>query len=137
MNDFAVRVTGLREFNTKIKRLDAKLPKTMRLALNEVSEVVIKGAKPRVPKDTGKAVGSIKARSTQSLVRVAAGGSKAPYYPWLDFGGRVGKNNSVSRPFLKRGRYLYRSYHENRDEFVEVLSSRLRQQARLAGLAVT
>jgi hypothetical protein len=133
----AVRVTGLREFNRAIKRLDATAPKALRLALNDVADVVVRHARPLVPRRTGRAAASLRARSTRSKVRVAAGGKRAPYYPWLDFGGRVGRRKATKRAFLKEGRYLYRSYFENQDEFVDVLADRLRGTADRAGLRVT
>lgn len=57
-----------------------------------------------------------------------------PYYPWLDFGGRVGRHNSVSRPFQTRGRYIFEGFYRNRDEFTEVMETNLRSVVRAAGL---
>lgn len=133
----AVRVTGLAEFNRALKRLDDQAPKQLRLALNDVADVVIRHARPLVPRRTGRAAASMKARSTRTAVRVAAGGRRAPYYPWLDFGGRVGRRKATKRAFLREGRYLYRAYFDNEDEFADVLTDRLRGAARRAGLQVT
>jgi hypothetical protein len=59
-----------------------------------------------------------------------------PYYPWLDFGGRVGRSRSVVRPYLKQGRYIYRAYFANRDRFAQLLEDTLVDVARQAGLEV-
>lgn len=132
-----IRVEGLREFSRNLKKLDADLPKALRIALNEAADVVVKGARPKVPRKSGRAAASVKARSTRTAVRVVGGGNRVPYYPWLDFGGRVGRNKSVRRPFLKEGRYIYASYFANTDEFTKVLEAALLDVARQAGVEVT
>lgn len=135
----AIKVTGLKEFNKALKQLDAELPKVVRIALNKVSEAVIDKARPDVPVRSGKAARSIRGQSTRTAVRVTAGGSRAPYYAWLDFGGRTGKRKSVRRPFSQYGRYLYPAYFQMRDsgEFVDVMSAALVDVAAQAGLEVT
>ena len=60
-----------------------------------------------------------------------------PYYPWLDFGGRVGKGKSVRRPFNKGGRYIYPGYAKNRPEVEERLLAALLQVCQQAGVEVT
>jgi hypothetical protein len=78
----------------------------------------------------------MKVRSSQTAVRVAVGGTKAPYYPWLDFGGKVGRNDSTVRRFYSDGRYLYPSLREVRGELEGVLLRSLTDVARRAGLDV-
>ena len=133
-----IRVDGLAQFSRNLKKLDSEAPKALRLALNEAADVVVSDAKPRVPRRTGKAQASIKARSTRTAVRVQEGGTRASYMPWLDFGGRVGRRRSVKRPFLKDGRYLYRSYFDKRNsgEFQQVLTRALLGVAAQAGVVV-
>lgn len=132
----AVRVDGLADFNRALKRMDAGLPKELRLALNEAADTIIDATVPRVPKRTGRAAKSLKARSTRTAARVAGGGSKAPYYPWLDFGGKVGRNKATQRRFFRFGRYLYKRYFDLKDsgEFVKVLTDALHRVTRKAGL---
>jgi hypothetical protein len=65
------------------------------------------------------------------------GGSKAPYYPWLDFGGRVGRRHATVRPFLEHGRYIYNAYFRSRGEFEKALEGALVDVAERAGLEVT
>jgi hypothetical protein len=134
----AIRVDGLAEFSRSLKKLDKDLPKTLRVALNDAAQIVVDDTVPEVPKRQGRASASVKARSTRTAARVSAGGSKAPHYPWLDFGGSVGRNRSVKRQFRKRGRYLYMAYFKNRDsgEFTEALENALLDVARQAGVKV-
>lgn len=134
----AIAIDGLTEFNRNLKKLDADLPKALRVALNEAADVVVGYAKPRVPKRSGRAQRSVKARSTRTAVRVSGGGNRAPYYPWLDFGGRVGRGLSVQRRFMKDGRYIYEGYFRKKEsgEFQEALNRALLDVARQAGVEV-
>lgn len=133
----AIRVTGLREFRLGLKSMDSGLPKTMRVTLNDAAGVIVTDARTRVPRRSGRAAGSIRARSTQTMARVSAGGGRATYYPWLDFGGRVGRRNSVVRPYVgKHGRYIYRAYMTRKSAFAEALSDGLVDLARRSGIDV-
>lgn len=134
----AIKVKGLAEFQRNLKKLDSELPKALRLALNDSADVIIGYARPRVPKRSGRAARSIKARSTRTAVRVTGGGRRAPYYPWLDFGGRVGRGRSITRPFKKEGRYIYDGYFKKSSsgEFQEILTKALLKVAESAGVEV-
>lgn len=136
MSTEAIRVTGLKEFQRNLKKLDADLPKALRMAFNGAADVVVKDASGRVKRKSGRAAGSVKARSTQTASRVVGGGNKAPYYPWLDFGGKVGRNRSVTRPFLKHGRYIYDAYFDNQARYAELLERGLLDVAAAAGVEV-
>jgi hypothetical protein len=131
-----VSVEGLDQFRRALRMMDKALPRTLRVAMNEAAALLIQKAKPLVPRLTGRAADSMKVRSSQSAVRVAVGGSRAPYYPFLDFGGRVGPGKSVHRPFMTEGRYLYPTLRANKTEFNEVLEDALKGAARSAGIDV-
>jgi hypothetical protein len=131
-----IEIKGLREFQRSLRKMDADLPKQLRIALNKASDLVIHKAEPEIPRRTGAAAASLKARSSQREARIAAGGRRAPYYPWLDFGGRVGRKRSVARPFYKEGRYIYPSLRKNRPEIEAVLEKAIRSLARDAGVGV-
>lgn len=132
-----IRISGLREFKRSLKQLDSGLPKQVRIVGNQAAEIVVSAAKPRVPIGPGKgghAKSSVRVASTQSAVRVRGGGKRFPYYAWLDFGGRVGKNRSVRRPYIKKGRYIWAAYADN-DQLVQArLISGLTDLAQQAGL---
>lgn len=132
----AVSITGLREFQQQLKALDAELPKALRTAFNQAADIVVHEARPRVPSRSGKARASVKSRSTQTAARVVGGSKRVPYYPWLDFGGRVGPRGGVRRPFLKDGRFIYAAYFANRERFAEGTAEALITVARKAGLEV-
>lgn len=135
-----IRVEGLREFSRALKRVDNEAPKQLRLAGNRAAQIVVDEAKPRVPIGPGvkgHAVSSIKASSTRTAARVSGGGKRFPYYPWLDFGGRVGPKRSVKRPFLKEGRYIWAAFADKRDEIEDVLQDAIVDVARNVGLEVT
>lgn len=131
-----IKVEGLAEFSRSLKRLDSSLPKALRIALNQAADVVVREALPRIPKRTGRAKSTVKAMSTRTASRVSGGSKRAPYYPWLDFGGRVGRNRSVERPFYKSGRYIYQAYYDKTDEVQAALTGALVDVARQAGLEV-
>lgn len=134
----AIKIDGLAQFSRNLKKLDADLPKALRIAFNEAADLVVNDAVPSIPKKSGKAARSVKARSTRNAVRIAGGGNRAPYYPWLDFGGRVGKNRSVKRPFYSDGRYIYESYFKLKasGDFEEALTKALLGVAAEAGVVV-
>lgn len=131
-----IRIAGLAEFNRNLKRLDSELPKVLRLAHNKAAHVIVDYVRPKVPSKTGAAARSVKARSTRTESRVIGGSNKVPYYPWLDFGGRVGPRRSVRRPFYSDGRYIYPARTAKEAEFVEILTEQLIDVARAAGIEV-
>lgn len=133
-----ITITGLREFQKALRRMDADLPKQLRVVFNEAADLVISWARPRIPTDTGAAAGSVKVRSGQRTAGIAVGGRRAPYFPWLDFGGegRV-KGRPGHRPFLTGGRYIYPGLEANRGKVTDVMSEGLAQLARDAGLEVS
>lgn len=135
-----IRIDGLREFNRALKAVDDKLPSATRLAANSAAQLVVDTAKPRVPLGPGKgghAVSSVKARSTRTAARVAEGGKRFPYMPWLDFGGAVGPRKRTKRPFRREGRYVWAAYAERREDVQQRLQEALIEVARGAGLDVT
>lgn len=134
----AIKVDGLAQFRRDLKTIDSDLPKTLRLALNKAADLVVADAQPKVPTISGRAKRSIRSKSTGTKVRVSGGGKRAPHYPWLDFGGRVGRSRSIQRPFMKKGRFIYRAYFDARDsgEFAKVLERELIDVARKAGIEV-
>lgn len=131
-----VQVVGLREFQRSLKKMDSDLPKALRVALNGAANLIIDRAKPLIPKRTGAARNSLKAKSTQKAVRIGVGGRKAPYYPWLDFGGRTGRNKSVHRPFYRQGRYLYVTLEKERAAVIDIMNKGIVAVAEGAGLDV-
>ncbi|KXK61974.1 hypothetical protein AWW66_10955 [Micromonospora rosaria] len=130
-----IRIEGLAAFNRSLRKLDAELPKGLRLAHNTAAQIVVDTARPMIPRRTGRAQASVKARSTRTASRVSAGSNRAPYMPWLDYGGegRI-KGRPAPREFRKGGRYVYPAFHAKRDEFARVLERSLLGAVAAAGL---
>lgn len=135
----SVKVEGLSQFRRGLKDIDKGIPKALRLAFNDIVDMVVEDAKPKVPRRSGKAAGSVKAASTQGAARIKAGGTKAPYFPWLDFGGkRKGRGGGVAeREFKKVGRYIWHSFAKHKGEIIESTEAAIATIARQAGLEVT
>lgn len=143
-----LRVEGLNDLAKRLKGLDPEFHKALRPALNDAAEIVVKIARPLVPVRTGKGRKSIKVSSTSKEARVAEGGTSAPYMPWLDYGGTVGRGRvgksgnagfvagSTKRPFIKEGRYVYPAYRSQRHNIVRLLDKRLNAVVEAAGLKV-
>lgn len=132
----AIRVDGLKELNKALKTIDRETAKAMRLILNDAAEIVVSVAKPRVPTRTGVARSTLGVSSTQTAARVKAGGNRAPYYPWLDFGGKTGRKRSVNRPFIKSGRYLWAAYDQESANIAKLIDKRMHALVTDAGLEV-
>jgi hypothetical protein len=132
-----IKIEGLAEFQRNLRKLDSDLPKMLRIAFNDATGLVIDYARPRVARRSGRAAGTVKAKSTRTAARVSAGGRRAPYYPWLDFGGKGPGNRPAARPFYKEGRYLWKALVVKRDELQAGLESALVGVAAQAGFEVT
>lgn len=129
-----VGVEGLREASRSLRQVGGDAPKALRLALNVVANNLITEIQKEIPKRKGKAAGSIKAASTRTEVRIRFGGNRAPYYPWLDFGGRTGKLKRTVRPFYREGRYIYPTLRRERENFAAALERALAAVVSDAGL---
>lgn len=132
-----IRVDGLAEVSRALRRLDADAPKGLRVANNSAADLLVDATAPKIPQDTGAARRSLKARSTRTSARVAIGGTRAPYTPWLDFGGqgRIA-GRPAPRAFIKEGRYVFPTLVQIRPKIEAQLQDSLLEVARGAGLEV-
>jgi hypothetical protein len=133
-----IKVDGLSQFVRNLKKIDKDLPKAVRKSFNAAADLLLADIKPLVPVRSGAAVNTVRSTSTQTAARVSGGGKRAPYYPWLDFGGKVGRKKSTVRPFIKTGRYIYGAYYRDRDtgKFEQVMVENLLDVVRSAGIEV-
>ena len=133
-----IEVTGLRDFQKQLRAMDAGLPRQIRLVLNEAADIIVDWDMAHMPKRSGRARASVKSRSTQRQAQVAIGGNRAPYVPWLDFGGQ-GKRPArpPKRPFIKDGRYTYQGLKMRRNDILEVMQRGLVALATGAGAEVS
>jgi len=135
VDDLKIGVQGLAKLNKGLRAIDKEAPKELRLALNSAAGLLVDHARPKIPSLTGAARRSLVARSTRTTARVAVGGKKAAYLPWLDFGGQGRRpGRPAARPFLREGRYIYPTLREIRPRIEAQLQESLDAVIRNAGL---
>lgn len=137
--DVSVKVTGLAELGRAFKQVDAELPKELKTRFLAIAQRVVGDVQQRMPRRSGRAQGSVKARASVRGASIAAGGRAAPYYQFLDFGGTTGRGHtssgggSVKRPFVKGGRYIYPALADQRDEIGAAVDKAIKEAAESAG----
>lgn len=132
MADFAVQVDGLNVTAATLRAVDADLHRGLKPLLNEAARVIANEAKTRVPRKSGRLANSIRPASTATQGRVAMGSKRVSYAGFIEFGGRVGRHNSVRRAWVPSGRYLQPSLKAKRaqiDHFAETLLQRAARRA--------
>jgi hypothetical protein len=133
-----ITTTGLKEFQKALREVDAGLPKMLRLIFNEAGQLIVDYDQAHMPSRSGRARASVKARSTQRAGQVSVGGNRAPYVPWLDFGGEGRrKGRPAARAFLREGRYTYRGLRLHGNDITAIMEKGLTDLARSAGLTVS
>ena len=130
-----IKVEGLAQLNKSLRAMDKDAPKQLRITLNDVASGFADRVKPEIPQETGAAARSVVARSTRTSARVAVGGRRAPYFPWLDYGGegRI-KGRPSKREFIRAGRYVYPTLKRYRPEIERELQEGLSDLIRDSGL---
>jgi hypothetical protein len=148
MIDTSVKVRGIRELSRAFKDVDAALPRDLKTSFLRVAQRVVGLAQQRMPYKSGKAAGSVKARASSRGASIAFGGTAAPYMPWLDFGGSVGRGHkkgvawsgSVKREWRGipggSGRYIYPAISEARPETEAAVDAAVKHAAFHAGFDV-
>lgn len=123
MTEVRIVVDGLRDLNKALKAADTEAISAMKAVMKEIAEGVAGDARSRIPKRSGTAAASYRARGGVKGAAVAFGGPKAAYAPWLDFGGRLrpvgGRHNEQYRPVVREGRYLYPAIRDNMDDVAD------------------
>lgn len=128
-----VEEKGLAPFRAAIERASGQGQERLDAVLVAAAESVVTRARRGVPTLSGKARASIKATG----LAVRGGGSRAPYYPWLDYGGRVGRKKSIARSWRSGGRYIYPALTAEWMGLMTDAERELVDLARDAGLEVT
>lgn len=130
----SIKVDGLHVLQKGLKEVDRDLAKELRKGLNLAAGIVVEDVQRLVPIRSGAARASVKAGSTQRAAIVKAGGRKAPWYPWLDFGGRVGRRKSIRRTFIQGGRYIYPTVRRRADDIGDTLDEVIGDLLKQAGV---
>jgi HK97 gp10 family phage protein len=164
------KVTGLADLVASLKKVAPETRKEFSATLRTIGKVVADDAKAAMPRRTGRARKSVKVRVVtrrgSEAVEIAEGGGGAPYVPWLDFGGSVGRGRksavrvtisrhasgrqqvrarnlggqgtgSVHRKVIKEGRYLYPAFVRHRDDMEQAVMEAVGRAVESAGLEVT
>jgi hypothetical protein len=130
-----IKISGLSPFRAGLGRMEAGTEGALRRAQTAAADVVVATAARRVPTYTGAARRSLRAVSG----KVTGGGPSAPYFGWLDYGGkRPGRGGGqASRPWIARGRFIYPALTSEDEEITDLLAGQLADLARDAGLEVS
>lgn len=134
-----VRIEGINEVAKALRGISKEASKELRVGMKGIAEMVATDARGRVPKKTGKAAKSIRARGTTKGAAITEGNAKAPHMPWLDYGGStkvLGRGNRVQRPFVPGGRYLYPAIGANSAKISAKAEELITDLARKHGLDV-
>ncbi len=141
----SVRVVGLREVNAALKQLGEEMPKAMQKALWSIAAPIAGRIQRKVPSGpTGRASSSVQPQATSRGAALVAGGSQAPYFQWLDFGGTVGRGHkrgynmgAIHREWLGKpvgsGRYIYPTIEEAKPETIAALDEAVKALAQSGG----
>lgn len=103
-----VGAAQMSELRTALRQVSTDVEDVVASELERIAQGVAADARARVPRRSGAAQASYRARGTAVTF-----GDGVPYVPWLEFGGRVGRKKSVARPFIRAGRYAYPAINEN------------------------
>lgn len=137
MADFDAKVTGADEVAEAARRFAAGLDGHLRTQFQDRARMIARDAQGAVPRRTGAARASVDVQTIEGAVAIVAGGRRAPYFPWLEFGGRVGRNDSVNRPFVRDGRYLGRAIDAQLSDIEAAAARAVVDAGRDAGFEVT
>ena len=134
-----VRVRGGAKLLAELGVFGRSLPRVVKEAAKEAAKPVARDTKARMP--SGPAKGghvrsSVRVGVSRKGVALRAGGGRYPYYMWLEWGGRVGRNKSVHRARSQAGRYLYPSLVANRAGIERAMNRNIVAAARRSGLNV-
>lgn len=97
-----IKAGQVSELETALRELSDDMADLVLSELEDIAKDVAADARKRVPYRSGAAQASYRAKGSALSI-----GEGVPYVPWLEFGGRVGRKDSVSRPYKRGGRYLY------------------------------
>lgn len=99
-----VRARGLDGFTHELEVAQDRLIDGVRSLMSELADETADDARTRARRGqkTGASMNSIRAMGP-----VVRAGDDVPWYGFADFGGRVGRNRSIHRTYIKGGRWLF------------------------------
>lgn len=127
-----IRVSGV-DIERAMFQASAAVREAASEAAVEAAELVADKARGLVPRGpSGAARASLRAMGA----KVQGGGSRAPYFPFLDFGGRVGIKGSVRRRFIQGGRYIWPTLDAETERINDEMSRALVRAVEASGIEV-
>lgn len=149
-----VTVKGLGELNRAFKAVDDKVSGDgLKAAFLWIAATVAGKARAGVPigggLTPGAAAGSIQPHSTARGASISFGGTAAPYMPFLDFGGSVGRGHvqgigfsgSIRRTWMGKpsgeGRYVYPAISGEKEHTADAVEAAIAEIARAQDFEVS
>lgn len=139
--DTAIRVEGLDELRKALRRGEDRLDKELGKAGKKAADIVAEAAKSKVPVRSGKAKSSLRSVVVRGGGGVRFGNARVPYAGFLDYGNKVfqgnkvGRGDTVDRPFLSEGRIVYPTLAAKRAEVRDAYEELVRDVLRRADLS--
>lgn len=134
-----VNISGYRELRAELRHADKVLGDAFRLRMKDAGEVIARKVRSQVPAKSGRARSTVRVTAGGNTVHLRAGGGRAPYYGWLEFGGSIGgrrprsaqalwwpgashpsaHTGAAKRPKVAQGRYMLPTVKRNRAELID------------------
>ena len=150
-----INITGLKELRTALRRLDAGLLPELREGLKAAADIAVRDIRAQVPKDSGKAAGSVRSVASGNRIFIKGGGARVPYFGWLEFGGRLPGHRPNAKkalawpggahpvayaagaelPKVRDGRYIRPTIRRLTPQIVEKAADAFDEAKRKAGLS--
>lgn len=129
-----LKIQGLADFQKALRAAEDGLQKELRVVFNEAADIIVGSGRPFIPRRTGALAATLRASSGQRDATVSLGKAKTPYAGFIEFGGRVGPNQSVRRKFVPGGRSMYPAVKREEAKITGVMADGLNRLADKAGL---
>ena len=132
-----VEIDGLERVDVLLGALAEACDRQLDDSINDTADTVAgrtRALMPAGPTEHGHLRDSVGIERTAGLrATVTHGGPRYPYGPWLEFGGNVGRHNSVHRTWIRGGRYLFRALSSAKPEIEPRMHEGMRQACRETG----
>lgn len=132
-----VEIDGLERVDAMLTALAQACVSQLDDSINDTADRVAartRGLMPMGPTAHGHLRESVGIERTAGLhATVSHGGPRYPYSAWLEFGGSVGRHNSVHRTWIRGGRYLYRALSTVKPDIEPGMREGMRQACRETG----
>ena len=132
-----VEIDGVAQVDAALVALAQACDRQLDEEIDDTADTVAsrtRAAMPLGPTAHGHLRGSVGVERTAGLrATVAHGGPRFPYSAWLEFGGNVGRHNSVHRTWIRGGRYLFRALSSVKPGIEPGMHEGMRQACRETG----